>query len=97
MTEADWANWLRVELKSMGVVINGLPMLATRLAAKVDEEIVASYAVCAVSHDMLGPCELTYRHDGPHERTPGGATEPNRWYGTTCQCCVHVYGPAVDL
>lgn len=45
MTEADWANWLRVELKNMGVVVIGMPMLATRLAAKVNEEIVASHAV----------------------------------------------------
>lgn len=51
---------------------------------------------CRVGHDLYGTCELPYRHTGPHSRIPGGATEPNTWTGTTCQCqpCRETHGPA---
>lgn len=35
--------------------------------------------ICRVGHELYGACELPYRHDGPHSRVPGGATEPNTW------------------
>lgn len=54
---------------------------------------------CRVGHDLYGTCELPCRHEGPHSRVPGGATEPNRWTGTSCLCrpCRETYGPAVTV
>ena len=41
---------------------------------------------CKMWHDEYGACELPFRHDGLHARTPGGSTEPNLWDRTTCEC-----------
>lgn len=42
--------------------------------------------ICKIGHDLYGACELPHHHDGPHSRVPGGTTEANRWWGTTCDC-----------
>lgn len=39
MTEVDWETWLRTELKALGIVAVGLPMMATKLKVKMDSEI----------------------------------------------------------
>lgn len=36
MTEKDWEDWLRAELRALGIVAIGIPMMATHLANKVD-------------------------------------------------------------
>lgn len=53
--------------------------------------VVIRPEVCRVGHELYGSCELTYRHDGPHSRIPGGATEANTWHdgdAGTCACTV---------
>lgn len=42
---------------------------------------------CRIGHSEFGSCELLYRHEGPHSRIPGGATEANTWVESDCPCC----------